>query len=167
MLGHLNVDLGQLLDNRVHFIDIADHQLIGLALHQIQLRRQLPKAGGQVFCIPNKAAAKHARGWVGRQIASRAKELIECAVQAHGRAAHDVNHAVGVVDHGLLAGQVAVAVAQVGLNEGVKLALNAVDHHAGAQVGVTNFGHWVGLQHHFLPRVAFGGHVGNVVADRA
>ena len=62
--------------------------------------------------------------------------------------------------------QVAVAVAQVGLDEGVVLALHRVKAGTCAQVAAAQLARLVGCQRHILARVAVGVDVGDVVGHR-
>ena len=125
----------QLLRQGVELVDARFHRFFGFGVSQIQLGRQLTKARSDAVGIAQKAAAQHAGGRVGRQGAGRGKKLVQCARQAQGLSAHDVDHPVGVVHHRFLAEQVAVAVAQVRLDKAVVLAFDAVKKDAGADIG--------------------------------
>ena len=166
LFGELLVHQCQVGCELVDLGDRAVHGLPGFQVHQVQLARKLAETSSDAVRLAQEAAT-HDRGrGVARECACRLKKPVQGRAQAHAFAAHDVNHPVGVADHGLLAGQVTHSVAQVALNELVVLALDAIDHHARAQKDVARQGDRQRAELDVLPGVAIGGDVGNVIADR-
>ena len=161
--AELAVDLGQLLGQGVDLAHAGLHRFAGFAVNQVQLRGQQAKASGQAFSVTHKSAAQHSRSRVGRQRAGRRKKLVERADQAHALSTHHIDHAVGVLDHGHLALELRVAVAQVGLGKCVVLALHAVKNNAGANGCATELARRTRHKGDVLARITVCGDVGDVV----
>ena len=160
------VELGQLRGERVDLTDIGVHGLTGFGIQQLKLRGQFSEARGQAVCVSQEQGAGHHRRRVGREFSRRLKETVHGHGQANAVPAHDINQAIHIRQQGRLTLQVAVAVAQIGVDKGVVLALDRVKTCAGADVATTHLSRLVGHQGHVLPRVPIGTDVGNVVGHR-
>ena len=165
VLDHLLVEQTQLLGQGVDLFHIGFHRLACFVVQQFELTGQLPKTCGQAIGIAQEGAARDDRGRVAGQVSGRFKKQVDGGGQAHAFIAHDIDEPIDVRQQGLLAGQFAVAVAQVGFDEGVVLTLHVVESGAGAQVAAAHQTRLVGRQRHVLTGVALGADVGNVVGD--
>ena len=105
------VDQSQLTGERVDLSGHTLHALAGFSGNQFKLGVEFAKARSHAIGAAQETGTLNGRCWVCRQGARYGKEVVKRGAQANALVTHDVHHALGVIDHGFLAGQVAGAVA--------------------------------------------------------
>ena len=126
------------------------HALTRFCRNQVKLCVEFTKARGHAFCTTQKTGALDGGSWIGRQRAGCSKEIVKRRAQANALVAHDIHHAFGVIDHGLLAGQVTGAVAQVRFSKRVVLALDVLQNRTRAHIHAGQFFRRRVFEHHVL-----------------
>ena len=156
-----------LAGKRVYFSDPIVDRLAGLSIDALQLGRQLAKARCETICIAQKLCSHNVGCGINRQLTCRTKKFIQRWWKTHRIATHNIDYAIGIIDHRTLRIHLTGAVAQILLKKLVIRPLNTRHAHAGAKINLALLARHVLGHRGFLTHIAFGTHVGDVVGDRA